>query len=136
MYCNTLVCIAEKRVETVSQYSSLYCDSRGSGLLDYVVTQGRDTASQATTRCRGVRSRRARGARRRARGVHRWARGAQHGCAGRGTGARGEARVRGEPHECAGRGTGVRHGRWACGLGVLLANRLCTWCTQLIFDPV
>ena len=28
----------------------LYCDSRDSGLLDCVVTQGRDTASQATTR--------------------------------------------------------------------------------------
>ena len=27
----------------------LYCDSRDSGLLDFVVTQGRDTASQATT---------------------------------------------------------------------------------------
>ena len=27
----------------------LYCDSRDSGLLDCVVTQGRDTASQATT---------------------------------------------------------------------------------------
>ena len=49
MYCNTLVCIAEKRVETISQYSSLYCDSRTSGLLDCVPTQGRDTASQATT---------------------------------------------------------------------------------------
>ena len=49
MYCNTLVCIAEKRVETVSQYSSLYCDSRASGLLDCVPTQGRDTANQATT---------------------------------------------------------------------------------------
>ena len=39
MYCNTLVCIAEKRAETVSQYSSLYCDSRGSGLLDSVATR-------------------------------------------------------------------------------------------------
>ena len=33
-------------------------------------------------------------------------------------------------------GTGARLGRWACGLGVLQANRLCTWCTQPIFDPV
>ena len=57
MYCNTLVCFVEKRAETVSQYNSLYCDNRGSGLLDYVATQGRDTASQATTRRRGVRSR-------------------------------------------------------------------------------
>ena len=29
----------------------LYCDSRDSGLLNCVVTQGRDMASQATTRC-------------------------------------------------------------------------------------
>ena len=57
VYCNTLVCIVEKRAETVSQYSSLYCDSRGNGLLDCVATQGRDTASQATTRRRGVLSR-------------------------------------------------------------------------------
>ena len=94
MYCNTLVCIAVKRVETVSQYSSLYCDSRGSGLLDCVATQGGDTASQATTRCRGMRSRGAAGA---------W---------------------------------GARHVHWACGLGVVLANRLCTWCTQPNFDPI
>ena len=54
VYFNTLVCIVEKRAETVSQYSSLYCDSMGNGLLDCVATQGRDTASQATTRRRGV----------------------------------------------------------------------------------
>ena len=51
MYCNTLVCIAEKRAET---------------LLDCVVTQGRDTVSQATT------WRWARGARRLALGRRRW----------------------------------------------------------------
>ena len=50
VYCKTLVCTVEKRAETVSQYSSLYCDSRASGLLNCVVTQGRNTASQATTR--------------------------------------------------------------------------------------
>ena len=68
MYCNTLVCIAEERAETVSQYSQVYCgrkaglgknciviqklyfDSRNSELLDCVVTHDRDTASQATTR--------------------------------------------------------------------------------------
>ena len=66
MYCNTLVCIAEERAETVSQYSlvyygrnagwgknciaiqKLYFDSRDSGLLDCFVTQGCDMASQAT----------------------------------------------------------------------------------------
>ena len=31
---------------------------------------------------------------------------------------------------------GARHRGWARGLGVLLANGLCTWCTQLVFDPV
>ena len=138
VYCNTLICIAEKRVETVLQYSSLYCDSRGSGLLDYVVTQGRDTASQATKRRRGARgTARARGARhgRAGRGTGAWgaarARGARYGPAGRGTGAWGAARAHG-----AARARGARHGRWACGMGVLLANMLCTRCTQPNFDPV
>ena len=34
----------------VSQYNILYCDSRGSELLDCVATQGRYTANLATTR--------------------------------------------------------------------------------------
>ena len=45
-YCKREVSL----VGIVSQYNILYCDSRGSGLLDCVATQGRDTANQATTR--------------------------------------------------------------------------------------
>ena len=36
----------------------------------------------------------------------------------------------------AGLAAEARHGRWACGLGALPANELCTWCTQPIFGPV
>ena len=86
MYCNTLVCIAEKRVETVSQYSSLYSDSRASGLLDCVPTQGRNTASQATTLIKpGLCAVGALGARLGMRGA---LEGARHEGVGRGTGAR------------------------------------------------
>ena len=122
VYCNTLVCFAKKRAETISQYSSLYCDSRGNALLDCVATHDRDTASQATTRRRGMRGRGVGRARLGVRGAQVSARGTWH--AGAGCGRR------------AGRSTGSWHGRWACSQGVLLANRLCTRCTQPIFDMV
>ena len=31
---------------------------------------------------------------------------------------------------------GARHGRWERDLGVLLGCRLCTWCTQPVFNPI
>ena len=36
MYCNTLVCIAEMRVEIVLQYTSLYCRLGGVVLQDCI----------------------------------------------------------------------------------------------------
>ena len=144
LYCRQ----EEARLENfVLQYNILYCDSRGSRLLDCVATQGRDTASQATTRHR--RARRARAARRRwARrgrwaGGRRWAPGgAQHGMA--------RSAVRALRHSWGARPrhdkTRPRHGSTraamrglgsACAyLGVLLGCGLCTWCTQPVFDPV
>ena len=48
-------CIAREGLqENCIAIQKLYCDSRGSGLLDCVVTQGCDTASQATTRQLGA----------------------------------------------------------------------------------
>ena len=94
-------------MKIVLQYNILYCDIRGNKLLDCVTTQGRDTASQAMTQRRQARA-----------ACRRWALGRRGAC--------GAGRARG----CATMGAA-----WAC-LGVLLASRLCTWCTQPVFDPV
>ena len=40
--------------------------------------------------------------------------------------------VHGTQAGCAGWGAGRRHATWARSLGC----GLCTWCTQLVFDPV
>ena len=119
----------------VSQYNILYCDSRGSRLLDCVATLGRNTASQAMTRCRALPARRrwpGRATRRR------WARArgteanvqaaradaqasARQGRAGRRAGRRwarrralGAARALGARHRRWARGTGAGHAAWAC----------------------
>ena len=68
LYCIVIGRLAGKICIAIQR---LYCDSRDSGLLDCVVTQGRDTASQATTRRwaqagQALGAQGARGARRRA----------------------------------------------------------------------
>ena len=78
LYCRLGGVVLQRKGLFVLQYKILYCGSRGSGLLDCVATQGRDTASQATTRrwaCRWARSRH-KGAQARRRG---WTRRAQQG---------------------------------------------------------
>ena len=88
-------------MKIVLQYNILYCDSRGSRLLDCVATQGRDTASQATTR-----RRRARAARRR------WAQAGEGGYVG---GRRGHAGGARWARRLGARGVGSRPVRtWAC----------------------
>ena len=91
----------------------LYCDSRGSGLLDCVTTKGRDTASKATTlrggaqQCAGAHSnarRWARGARRWARGARRWARGARRWARGARSRQAGTAQAAGMPARADARG--------------------------------
>ena len=140
-------CIARGLQENCIAIQKLYCDSRGSGLLDYVATQGRDTASQATTRCwtcgwelgtvLGA------GQARRAVGVAgRWA-GAQaradaqagvaraacgSGSAWRGSDARGR---RGARQGMVGLGKRV-----VGALGALVGYGLCTRCTRPVFDPI
>ena len=49
LYCNKEGRLEKKNGIAIQK---LYCDSRGSGLLDCVATQGRDTASQTTTQQR------------------------------------------------------------------------------------
>ena len=51
-------CIAEKRDEIILQYKIRYCGSRGSGLLNCVATQGRNTGAGARRHALG-RARRA-----------------------------------------------------------------------------
>ena len=89
LYCNIGAWLEEDCIAI----QKLYCDSRGSEMLDCVVTQSRDTASQAMTR-QGAQQGRAgaqAGAGRRRHG--RWARGALGargaGRAAAGAGARG-----------------------------------------------
>ena len=104
-------CIAREGLqENCIAIQKLYCDSRGSGLLDCVVTQGRDTASQATTRqlgALGAAGDRAGALGARASAGGRWALGvlalgAQAGRRARGAGAR---QVRGALGMGAGRAT-------------------------------
>ena len=100
--------------------------TKGAGLLDYVATQGRDTDSQATTR-RWARCW-VRGARRLALGL-----GVQASAQGADRRARHEHWVRSEGCWACARGAGALPRRtWARRLGC----RLCTWCTQPVFDPV
>ena len=97
------------------QYNILYCDSRGSRLLDCVTTQARDTASQVA-----IRHGQAWGMQADAWGMQASTRGARADARGARAGAQ-----------------GAQAGRTACVcLGVLLASRLCTWCTQPVFDLV
>ena len=39
VYCNTLVCIVEKRAETVSQYSLVYCGRKAGSREDCIAIQ-------------------------------------------------------------------------------------------------
>ena len=128
-------------------HDTIFCIvTEAARLLGCIATQGRDTASQTTTR------RWARGwERRQALGSRRWGAGARGdttlgtttrpgaqaaGCCDT-AGARAGGREGGRVGHAVGahkaRGKSARHGRWARGLGVLLGCGLCTLCTQPFF---